>query len=66
MRYRVDFFGDRHSMILNSREELIGWLKLIHPNTIEDVRKIYSNGATDSVMDYDYVKRIINKGERHE
>lgn len=61
MRYRIDFFGDRHSMVLNSREELIGWLKLIHPNAIEDVRKIYSNGVTDSVMDYDYVKRIINR-----
>lgn len=62
MRYRIDFFGDRHSMVLNSREDLIGWLKLIHPNAIEDVRKIYSNGATDSVMDYDYVKRTINRG----
>lgn len=62
MRYRIDFFGDRYkSMILNSREELIGWLKSIHPNTIEDVRKIYSNGISDSVMDHDYVKRIMSR-----
>ena len=62
MRYRIDFFGDQHkSIVLNSREELIGRLKSIRPNTIGDVRKIYSNGISDSVMDHDYVKRIMSR-----
>ena len=42
MRYRIDFYGDRrNSLIANNRKELIGWLKILHPNTIEDVFKQY-------------------------
>ena len=50
MRYRIDFYGDRrNSLIANNRKELTGWLKILHPNTIEDVFKLYSDGRTESI-----------------
>lgn len=57
MRYRIDFYGERRSMVVNSRKDLLDWLKLLHPGTIEDIRKLYNSGVSDSVMDA-YVKYI--------
>lgn len=51
MRYRIDFVGDQKSLAVNSRSDLLKWLKHLHPNMIDDIRKIYSNGVSDSVMD---------------
>ena len=51
MRYRIEFFGDRKSLVVNSRSDLLKWLKLLHPNTIEDIRKLYRSGVSDSVME---------------
>lgn len=51
MRYRIDFTGERRSMVVNNRSELLEWLKLLHPNTIEDIRKLYASGVSDSVME---------------
>lgn len=53
MRYRIDFVGDQKSLAVNSRSDLLKWLKQLHPNMIDDIRKIYSNGVSDSVMDLD-------------
>lgn len=51
MRYRIDFYGDRRSMVVNNRKDLLDWLKLLHPNTIEDIRKLYNSGVSDSVIE---------------
>lgn len=51
MRYRIDFCGERQSLVVNSRRDLLDWLKLLHPNTIEDIRKVYKSGVSDSVME---------------
>lgn len=51
MRYRVDFYGNRRSMIVNRRKDLLDWLKLLQPSTIEDIRKLYNSGVSDSVME---------------
>lgn len=61
MKYRIDFFGDRHSIVLNSREDLLEQLKRSDPGTIEDVRKIRTNGYSETIMDLSYVSRIINR-----
>lgn len=61
MRYRIDFFGDRHSIVLNSREDLLEQLKRLDPGTIEDVRKIRTSGYSETIMDLSYVSRIINR-----
>lgn len=51
MRYRIDFVGDQKSLAVNSRSDLLKWLKQLRPNMIDDIRKIYSNGVSDSVME---------------
>lgn len=51
MRYRIDFCGERQILVVNSRRDLLDWLKLLHPNTIEDIRKVYKSGVSDSVME---------------
>ena len=61
MKYRIDFFGDRHSIVLNSREDLLEHLKRLDPGTIEDVRKIRTNGYSETIMHLSYVSRIINR-----
>lgn len=61
MKYRIDFLGDRPSMVLNSREDLLEQLKRLEPRTIEDVRKIRTNGYSETIMDLSYVSRIINR-----
>ncbi len=50
MRYRIDFCGERQSLVVNSRRDLLDWLKLLHPNTIEDIRKLYNSGISYSVI----------------
>lgn len=57
MRYRIDFAGNQKSLTVNSRSDLLKWLKMLHPNVIYDIRKIYNSGVSDSVMDI-YYKQI--------
>ena len=35
----------------NSRKDLLDWLKLLKDEKIVDIRKVYKNGVTDSVLD---------------
>ena len=65
MRYRIDFRGKRRSMVVNSRKDLLDWLKLLHPNTIEDIRKLYKSGASDSVLEI-YMPYIWQEERRFE
>lgn len=61
MRYKVDLYKER-SRVFDNREGLIEFLKQSRPNTIEDVRKIYANGISDSIIDVYYVQKILNNG----
>lgn len=51
MRYRIEYAGGRCCNFANSRNDLIEWLDLLKDETITDIRKLYKNGASDSVMD---------------
>ena len=51
MKYRIEYTSGKCCYFANSRKELIDWLKLLKDETISDIRKIYKNGVTDSVMD---------------
>lgn len=51
MRYRVERREGQHCLIMNSRAELLEYPKHTPPGTIADIRKIYKNGITDSVME---------------
>ena len=35
----------------NSRKDLLDWLKALKDEKIVDIRKVYKNGVTDSVID---------------
>lgn len=35
----------------NSRKDLLDWLKALKDEKVVDIRKVYKNGVTDSVMD---------------
>ena len=51
MRYRIEYTNKRRCDYVNSRNELLQKLKEREDKSIEDIRKIYKSGVTDSVMD---------------
>lgn len=51
MRYRIEYTNKRRCDYVNSRNELLQKLKEKEDKLIEDIRKIYKSGVTDSVMD---------------
>lgn len=60
MRYRIEYADGRCCNFANSSKNLIEWLKLSKDETITDIRKLYKNGVSDSVMET-YAK-YIRKG----
>ena len=51
MRYRIEYADGRGCNFANSRKDLLDWLKLLKHEKIADIRKVYKNGVTDSVLD---------------
>ena len=51
MRYRLEYTDGRCCSFANSRDELLLYLKKVNSNEISDIRKVYKNGATDSVIE---------------
>ncbi len=51
MRYRIEFADRRCCSIVNSRKELIQRLQTLEKGTVEDIRKLYKSGVSDSVLD---------------
>ena len=51
MRYRIEYADGRCCNFANSRKDLLEWLKLLKDEEIIDIRKIYKNGVTDSVLE---------------
>lgn len=51
MKYRIEFADRRCCSIANSRKELIERLQTLERGTVEDIRKVYKSGVSDSVMD---------------
>jgi len=59
MRYRIEYADGRCCNYANSHSDLLDWLKLLSGEVITDIRKVYKNGITDSVMDKykNYIER---------
>ena len=59
MRYRIEYADGRCCTFATSRKDLLEWLKLLKDEEIIDIRKIYKNGVTDSVLEKyrNYVNR---------
>lgn len=51
MRYRIEYADGRCCNYVNSRKDLLDWLKALKDEKIVDIRKVYKNGVTDSVID---------------
>ena len=51
MKYRIEFADRRCCSIANSRKELIECLKTLDRGAVEDIRKVYKSGVSDSVKD---------------
>ena len=51
MRYCIEYADGRCCNLVNSSKDLIAWLKLWKEEKITDIRKVYKNGVTDSVME---------------
>ena len=59
MEYRIEYADGKCYNFAHSRKDLIEWLKILKDETITDIRKIYKNGVSDSVIDI-YKKYIVN------
>ena len=59
MRYRIEYAGKRHCDFAQNRPELQEKLRFL-TDEVEDIRKIYKSGATDSVFEAykPYLNRI--------
>ena len=57
MRYRIEYSGNRKSTLVDGRVALIKQLKM--EIGVIDIRKVYKNGVSDSVMERyrDYIPR---------
>ena len=51
MKYRIEFADRRCCSIANSRKELIERLQTLDRGTVEDIRKVYKSGVSESVID---------------
>ena len=51
MRCRIEYADGKCCNFANNSKELIEWLKLLKDETITDIRKLYKNGVSDSVLD---------------
>ena len=51
MEYRIEYANGKCCNHAHSRKNLIEWLKLLKDENITDIRKVYKNGVSDSVMD---------------
>lgn len=57
MRYRIEYVDGRCCSFADSRAGLIGQLKLMKNEIVSDIRKVYRNGVSDSVLE-SYEKHI--------
>lgn len=51
MRYRIEFTDGSRCRFANCRNDLINQLEICKTSLIADIRKIYKNGISDSVLD---------------
>lgn len=51
MRYRIEYVDGGYCNFANSRKNLLDWLKALKDEKVVDIRKVYKNGVTDSVID---------------
>lgn len=51
MRYRIEYADGRCCSFADNSKDLIEQLKHLKKEVIEDIRKLYKSGVSDSVME---------------
>lgn len=51
MKYRIEFSDRGCCIFASNRKDLIEQLALLKDRNVSDVRKVYKNGSSDSVLD---------------
>lgn len=51
MRYRIEYNDGRHCRYEQDRTDLVKYLKTTADKGINDIRKVFKSGRTDSVFD---------------
>ena len=51
MKYRIERMEGQHCHFVNGRVELLAYLEQAQAGTVTDIRKVYRNGVTESVME---------------
>lgn len=59
MEYQIEYANGKCCNFAHGQTDLIDWLKILKDETISDIRKLYKNGVSDSVMDK--YERYINR-----
>lgn len=50
MEYRIEYANGRCHNNANGRADLLEWLKILKGEAITDIKKVYRNGASVSVL----------------
>lgn len=50
MEYRIEYAGGRCHNFAHSREDLLEWLQILRDEAITDIKKLYKNGSSESVI----------------
>lgn len=50
MIYRIEY-AKRCCNFANGRADLLEWIKLLRDEEITDIRKVYKNGVSETVLD---------------
>lgn len=59
MEYRIEYAEGQCHNLADGRKDLLEWLKLLKDETISDIRKVYKDGYTETVMEK--YKKYIGK-----
>lgn len=51
MLYRIEYANRKSCSFAHNSKDLIEWLKILKDETIDDIRKVYKSGVSDSVID---------------
>lgn len=51
MTYRIEYANGRCHNYANGRKDLLEWLKMLKGETITDIKKLYKDGVSESVIE---------------
>ncbi len=59
MEYQIDYAGGSCHNFAHGKKNLIEWLQMLRDETVSDIKKLYKNGRSISVLEQ-YKKYVGN------